>query len=1414
MSVNLFLQPLANATVQYEYKTDVLSTYNNLEDRIVQRNVPRIFFDYNYVINDYKQAIDLDTELQKNGNVGSVWLPDWLSGVKLTNITVGINTVTVDKYINVAKEQLVLLFNSDNSYEVTQIRELTINNNNAEIEFFSMNSYETAFIMPIFKCFVNNDGQQSRINTLNNTFTVQAVVKAPVFSPIRSHDVTLLGHDVLCDNFKLTDNEPAITTYQQTQENDYEIGLKDRFTFFNRMYDTFGIKLLVKQHELDYVRNFIKRRLGKMYSCFIPSGVADFVKSDNGQPIGNTLIVVNSDYDFSSRQFIAVYKDNNVWYAKITSANKGDTVTTLTLDSHITHVILNSDYSVKLSENVSIINAYPSEIDCIQSLFFARLNDDNVTFSIEGVSEDFENVYSIELSFMETEFYDSDNINYDTVDGIVFDKDVLFEVKCFSDTTVPNNDNNNTYMTLLRYDSFPTIAGKYEGTFAFNNISIVDREYLYDGETASKRKLITGEQDFVFQIECKFDTTKSAYPLIRSAGASACFEIRVKQGNDNQYYPFVIFNMTNESANFVYNNVIVLTKFDGTIDDWHEIALQRIDGVTYVYCDGYLNGSSLMFKGESLFAGSAINPYATNIRVSYVEFGDIYSLGQSCGWVQQVRLMVNKHLYTGSKMSTMNRVYYLFDYNLEQLEQMDNATIIKTDFIYDCIANNWRVTYPQDSHNGLTLTDNNYYGCDLCQHPMARYEQTVTGNANDPYKWMSLGSISNYNRGVTYIDLSTKAFHLSLSKYKLPYKWYKDLWFEFEISKSGEVANGQVLLYAENLMPTIYFSDNKWSVGAFGLNPNDNPSAQWVNTDSNINVVLSIDSQHNRVCVYINGTLSLTDTLVNVIKNNEHGCIGFYPLVSEKVNLHLHRFRIVDKCLTSEDTYNVNDLWKLGYTTTFFNFEFGKKQKDTYPVLRIVNIDTIYEYAPLYDVITNTNYKANYTYLWSDGSRKDKIVNPVGNTLYTVIVTDIKTGNVGYGWFFVHNGYTGEVCRSNMSCSISYDENGNEVKTDNFGIIRYDFNQQAYKKSHFWHTTGLEILQDEGGYRIHNTSSGSGWTFWDFFGEVGSGFVPPNTNYVWKAYHKFYINNYIKQFEFVQILSKDDVGSYYYTMNNITYYKMLQTPYNFYMTTRFLDNPLNPSDTNYHYGNYLMHLNSLGQDIPRGSYTYQYASYLYDDSWSIVYSPKFTLNYNQDKVYQSVTFSRSFEQGYYGSENNYYPNMDYIVSDKTGYEPIHFVIEPVLVLYFVPYSSWSYSGTSWLGIMIKNIWVNGVKHNVYDLIKNGTFPNMPFNYTGDYFTGISQNAQDFRMAELSSSDNGMGNSPIFFITAPKILRGDTSDYSYGVYQFLFKELGNLASEFCHSTNYKKSYSMSGFACYDYIKYTENFDASDKIRNYR
>ena len=340
MSINLFLRPLQDATVQYEYKTDVLSTYNNLEDRIAQRDIPRIFFNYNYAITDYKKAIDLDTELQKNGSVGGIFLPDWLSGIAVNNVVEGINNITVDKNVNLAEEQIILLFADDAHYEVSQIRSVVINENDAEIEFRSASNYTQAYIMPVFECFLEGENKQSRINTLSNTFSVQAVVKSPVFSAIRPHDVQFLGHDVLCDNFKITNNEPDLTVSQQVQENDYEIGLKDRFTFFDRMYGSFAVTIMAKQSERDYVRNFIKRRWGKTYSCFIPSGVADFVKHDNGQQITNTLNVVNSDFDFEARPFIAIYANNEVWYAKVVSANKGAEITTLTLDAHITHVIL------------------------------------------------------------------------------------------------------------------------------------------------------------------------------------------------------------------------------------------------------------------------------------------------------------------------------------------------------------------------------------------------------------------------------------------------------------------------------------------------------------------------------------------------------------------------------------------------------------------------------------------------------------------------------------------------------------------------------------------------------------------------------------------------------------------------------------------------------------------------------------------------------------------------------------------------------------------------------------------------------------------------------------------------------------------------------------------------------------------
>ena len=1414
MSVNLFLRPLADATVQYEYKTDVLSTYNNLEDRIAQRDIPRIFFNYNYAINDYKKAIDLDTELQKNGNVGSVWLPDWFSGVEVNNIVNGINTISVSKFVNLTESQVVLIFADDYHYEVSQIRSVTINDDDAEIEFRSTGNYSNAYIMPVFKCFLNGDNQQSRINTLSNTFNVQAVVKTPVFSPIRSHDVQFLGHDVLCDNFKIETNEPSISVYQQVQENDYEIGLKDRFTFFNRMYSSFAVTIMAKQNELDYVRNFIKRRWGKTYSCFIPSGVADFVKFDNGQLIANSLVVVNSDYDFTARPFMALYKDNEVWYVKVVSANKGAEVTTLSLDSHITHVILDQNSNVVNSEEISEVDIYPSDLDCIQSLFFARFDDDTISFEIAGNSEDFQSVYKIEMPFIETEFYDSDNINYDTADAVVFDKDVVTEFKSYSASVVPNNDVDNSYTMAVKPNvTYETISGKYDDTYAWRGCSIIDKVNATseekDANNEVNRWLINDKQDFVIQLECKFDysTTASGSGMIMTAFSSHNgIDIGTVKGCDNNIYPYVGFAIKHNgiSPRADADDTIVITKYSGDLfNDWHEIAIQRTNGVTYVYCDGYLNGSSISCHNEKLFKGKTLTG---RFEVYYIDFFGSHAYNYlRCGYVQQFRLMLNKNIYTGTQMSTMNRIYNLFDYSLEQLVVMDNATIIKTDFVYDCLRDNWRACPYRLVVDNMMFTDLDTFGQGLCQHPFAQYEQTVAGNTDDPCKWSSVKYLgSDMKRGADHIDLSSRYFHLSLSKYKLPFRWHKDLWLEFDISKTGEVSDKQVLLYAESIMPTIYFSDDKWTVGAWGLNPNDYEDAVWNDVSEHLNVAISIDSQYNRVCVYIDGQLSLSDTLINVILRNEHGSIGFYPLISEKVNLALHNFRLVDCCLTHEDAYSVIDMWKLGFRTTFFDFEFGRKHEETYPALRIVNINNIYELAPLYDVFTNVDYKKNYTYQWSDGSRSEKITNPQGNTLYTVVVTDRTTNDKGYGWFFVHKDFTGEICRSNMSCTDSYDDDGNAVHTDHFGLIRYDFNEQKYRDTAFWHSQ-MTVVQDDNGYRL---SSGSYYAVWDFFGEVDENtFVPPyvvgsySSFKLWKAYHRYYLDNYVKQIEYV-IFPQNWTASSFYTNDNIAFYYSQSSPLSYTETTRFYPDE---STYDYEYHNYFDYLNSRGGNVvPYNAGGYG-ASYWYDDPWNNVYTPKYTIYKNQDIMFQSVCLRLGdSDSGYYSNSSSYYPNRSWIALERNYMKPIHLVLEPMIMPMQTTIQGTYANGN--MTIVYKNIWINGKRYNLYDLLHNSTIPNYPVNSDEIVFNGIPQDPKDFYMSSLSFP---------YVVTMFPTIQSSLHGVSNSCFDFVKKIIGNIGGSFgCDYNRGKKNNYISNFACYDYAKYTDDFDATEKLNNYK
>ena len=371
MSLNLFLRPTNNAKVSYEYKTDVLSTYNNSEDRIAQRDIPRITFQYSYGITDYKSAYELENSLQNVGNAGGIFVPDWFCGIGVEDIQQGTNTISISPFSNLAENQYVMLLSDNGATHVSQITERDDTNGICTITFNSTTALTHAYIYPLFECEVEDNTTANRINPLTNTFELEVMVKTPVFSPLLPHNVQFLGHDVFCDDLQVvSDNDNKITSYQEVQENDYEIGVKDRFTFFSRMYNQFSAKILSDQDRLEYTRNFIKRRWGKTFACFIPSGVADLAKHEySTDELTDTIYVKKSSFDFESRPFIAVSHGDRITYAHVTNVVVGDVYQALTVDTEtVTTVILDTHNNVTSVITGGDLGFTSAEIDSIQSL--------------------------------------------------------------------------------------------------------------------------------------------------------------------------------------------------------------------------------------------------------------------------------------------------------------------------------------------------------------------------------------------------------------------------------------------------------------------------------------------------------------------------------------------------------------------------------------------------------------------------------------------------------------------------------------------------------------------------------------------------------------------------------------------------------------------------------------------------------------------------------------------------------------------------------------------------------------------------------------------------------------------------------------------------------------------------------------
>ena len=1103
MDCYLIKRPGSDATVSYGYKTDVLASYGNKEDRIAQRDTPRIGFSYSFMISDLKTALALDRELQNAGNAGTIWAPDWTAFENIGTVRSGTNTyVPVSGITNFADGQEGVLYVNDNLWTV-----VTVNVIHNELVFESTVEYDNALLLPLYACDMTGEPEITQANSLCYTLSVTLEVKRPEFSPVSEWGVKYQGHDVWA-GFKVSEDSGIVVRKpeQEVQENDYDIGVRDRFTFFERMYDSFGTTAICEQSELPAFRNFIKRRYGKTYSFFMASGAADFQKAGSaGDTVGSYLRIRNNQHDFSARPYIVIQTDETANYAHVIALQDdwGDPVGSDYSGEEFITLVLEESFSFKYKD-----------IDSVQILYFVRLNDDEVSFGCIGNSGGEKPVYSVDLSMIETDFYDASLIDYEDTWGSAKDLNTIYLFKVVNGEPVLENGAEHGF-SLVKNSGWESAitAGRREGTYAVSNNSSSGSWLILPVRT-ERASVIGKDDDFVFQIEGRF-TEEGSYTLMQTNLYSANICARIFRSDG-----YCWMEITGTRAVFVKMN-----RWLGDEFGWHEWALQRHNGRLYFLCDGLLCGTSDDLKGEE-WGGTTEDE------------GIVFASGSANVIVQQFRLAKGLNVYSG-ETDTVNDEYRLNHYSLNKLRAFDNATVCIFDF-----------KHCRQAHTAYTIVSGYYsYENRECTWDFATGDSERIRRSNESIVNSDPGSSQSYNYDsitglrITSGSNSIWAIHPNIV---LEENYHHDFWFEFTMVISDDQPwSEQIIFPLPGLMVTAKISSGEYTIEGFGL-----ASGVYVNIGAAITFAACLDSRNNRICTYVNGHRTGMTTITAFMQTNKDGMISLYPLAIRRPQdcdareYYLHRLRIVEKCLTSDASYTVENEWTLGaYYTVPFAVEYGTRNSSDTKILEIKNIESVHPFAPYFTTLKQSQTALRCNKLWSDGGRKTEVISPAERTLYTVILTDPKTGIQGYGWYYVYPSYDGIYYKSILTKKQNVTEN---FITQTVPIIRgerYVFEEQKkeiYKPAvvpieYFEVVSPFdEIEYNRIGNSLHFTRATNGGA--DFLS--GDGTLPTNGAQI-PAVSRWGTERRIRQIEFVlnppfipYFYGSDASGTYRYSFYN------------------------------------------------------------------------------------------------------------------------------------------------------------------------------------------------------------------------------------------------------------------------------------------
>jgi hypothetical protein len=308
----LEFQPEAPSKEGLEFLTDILSSYNNKEQRLQLRAKPRQTISYTVPIKIWDIAKSFNTTYS---GISKKWaIPIWSEAQLVGTVNSSASSITCDTVLYDVRAYSIALLYSNGIWQIVEISTIT---SSSVTVTNSLIYQQNCYLIPIRLGWV-----EGAINSSTNGYNKKTSINFEIddnLEIIPSAPTQYLGDDIYYTPPLLKGDQLTKTIQTSMEKIDGELGIvRRRFPWTNNQYASgFYTITATRQEYIDY-KNFIHRRCGKFRQFWMPTFEQNLRVVNTGT-ITTTLLIESDGFnEYTFRPNIAVLADG-VWYPRVVS---------------------------------------------------------------------------------------------------------------------------------------------------------------------------------------------------------------------------------------------------------------------------------------------------------------------------------------------------------------------------------------------------------------------------------------------------------------------------------------------------------------------------------------------------------------------------------------------------------------------------------------------------------------------------------------------------------------------------------------------------------------------------------------------------------------------------------------------------------------------------------------------------------------------------------------------------------------------------------------------------------------------------------------------------------------------------------------------------------------------------------------